>query len=74
MNLYNGNVLNLKLINQHARRVFDPTSIEDRQEFKVFLEHSKWTNGYCPFALEFPYLDIPTMIHNKLSRYFLSKV
>ena len=71
MNLYNGNVLNIKLIKQINRREFNPSDAKDRAEFKFFLERGKWKSGYCPFALEFPFLDIPAMIHNKLSRHTL---
>ena len=71
MNLYNGNVLNFKLIKQLNRREFNPADPKDREEFKFFLQKSKWRSGYCPFALEFPFDNIPVMIHDKLSRHTL---
>lgn len=47
------------------KRKFDVTSIEDVQEFLEFRKSKNWAN-VCPFTLEWPYNDVPTMIVNKL--------
>lgn len=42
------------------RRNFNPESYEDLMELGFFVKNRKWKNG-CPFHLEFPYSDVPTM-------------
>ena len=57
------------LVNK-LRRNFDPNNKEDVKEFKKFLETASWENG-CPFNLEYPFLNIPDMIKDKLVRNLL---
>lgn len=71
MNLYNGNRLTEIMLEYRGRHHFDPANKQDCAAFKFFLENSKWKDGKCPFVLEYPYLDIPTMVHNKLSKHML---
>lgn len=55
------------------RRIFNPAKKNDLLELKFFLENNQWRNG-CPFYLEFPYEDIPTMCKDMYSRYMLKKL
>jgi hypothetical protein len=47
------------------KRVFDPTSTKDLEEYQYFIEQHHWRNG-CPFYLEWPYLDVIRMIEAKI--------
>ena len=57
------------LVNKQ-RRNFDPNNKEDVKEFKAFMQNSSWEKG-CPFNLEYPFLNIPDMIKDKLVRNLL---
>jgi hypothetical protein len=57
----------------NPRREFDPTNSQDLQELKFFKKNGKWKNG-CPFYLEDPFIDIPTMCENKFTNYMLEKM
>lgn len=46
------------------REVFDPNNLHHLEELRYFKVFNKWRNG-CPFELEWPYLDIPTLIGEK---------
>lgn len=50
------------------RIVFNPENKEHVIEFANFLKTQNWPNG-CPYYLEDPYLDIPTMIRAKIADY-----
>lgn len=56
----------VKTYNPRPRVVFDPSKHEHRLDYAVFLKYNGWRNG-CPFLLEEPYEDIPTMINAKLA-------
>jgi hypothetical protein len=55
------------------RREFDPSSSEDMQEYRFFLQKQTWKNG-CPFVLEWPFLTIPNMVEHRITRYALSRL
>ena len=55
------------------RVLFDPSAYEHRLEYAGFLKYSGWRNG-CPFLLEEPYEDIPTMINAKLTEHSLKSL
>lgn len=48
------------------RVIFDPSNHEHRLDYAMFLKYNGWRNG-CPFLLEDPYEDIPTMINAKIA-------
>lgn len=48
-----------------ARRKFNPKNKEDIAEFKYYYENNKWKSN-CPFILEWPYLNIPSMLKDKI--------
>ena len=67
--------MNLKTFRKafSPRRDFNPSSIKDLQELKFFKENNKWKTG-CPFHIDDPYLEIPSMCDNKFTNYMLSKM
>jgi len=50
--------------------VFNPASKEHVADYRNFLSTGGWRNG-CAYLLEYPYLDIPTMINRKIVDHFL---
>jgi hypothetical protein len=60
----------LQQFNMYQRHQFDPSSKDDLKIVRKFLHHNKWENG-CPFFLEWPYLDIPSMLKDKITLYTL---
>ena len=52
------------------RRAFDPSNLNDIEEFRYFLINHKWKNG-CPFYLDWPYLTIPDMIKDMIIKHTL---
>jgi hypothetical protein len=52
---------------------FDVGNVEHRKYFNMFIKKQKW-DSKCPrFILEHPFLDVPTMIQNKLIQYYLKQ-
>lgn len=62
-----------KLSGLNNRRLFDPKRKEDLIELKYFMEHDQWKKG-CPFYLEEPFEDIPSMCKDKYTRLMLKTV
>jgi hypothetical protein len=62
----------LETWNINQRRIFDPSSKEDMKTVKKYLHEMKWSN--CPFHLEWPYLDIPSMLKDKITMHTLKGV
>jgi hypothetical protein len=56
--------------NINQRRTFEPSNKGDMKLVKKFLQDNKWENN-CPFYLEWPYLDIPSMLKDKITDYAL---
>lgn len=54
----------------NPRREFDPSNKEDQLELAYFMKNSHWRDT-CPFYLEYPYADIPTMCLVKYTKYSL---
>ncbi len=57
--------------NRSVRRIFDPAVKADREDFKYFLINGKWKNNICPFLLDWPYLTVPDMIKDRITRHTL---
>lgn len=57
----------LSVINRQ-RVVFDPANPDHMLEFAGFVKHQTWRTG-CPFYLEDPYTDIPTMLYTKVAEH-----
>ena len=60
----------IEQFNMYQRHQFDPSSKEDLKIVRKYLHDNKWEQG-CPFFLEWPYLDIPAMIKDKITSYAL---
>ena len=56
--------------NINQRRTFEPGNKQDMKLVKKFLQDNKWEKN-CPFYLEWPYLDIPSMLKDKITDYAL---
>ena len=41
---------------------------------RKYLHTLSWGGGGCPFYLEWPYLDIPSMVKDKITNYTLKGV
>jgi hypothetical protein len=61
----------LEMMLQNKRNNFDPTFHDDMVCAKEYLTHSKWGQQGCPFFLEWPYLDIPSMLKDKIAKHAL---
>ena len=62
----------LEMIQVNKRNIFDPSFDDDMAVVKEFLKTSSWGKKGCPFFLEWPYLDIPSMLKDKITRHILS--
>lgn len=62
----------MQAIKSNKKRKFDINSKADIEIYKHFLVNRDWkVTGSCPFALEFPYVNVPDMIKDKLIHKFL---
>lgn len=55
-----------KSYNPKPRIIFDPNCYQHRLAYAIYLRYNGWRDG-CPFLLEDPYEDIPTMINAKIT-------
>jgi hypothetical protein len=50
------------------KRTFNPKNPNDLEIAKEFFETKSWGKmGGCPFELEFPHLDVPSMMAKKIA-------
>ena len=52
---------------------FDSNNYNHINTYKTFLETGKWSGG-CPFKLEWPFFDIPSMIQQKVVKAHLGTI
>lgn len=52
------------------RVLFDPGNKKHREGYAYFLKHRSWPRD-LHFYLEWPYVNIPAMCQDRLTRYFL---
>lgn len=52
---------------------FDPTNRKHRLDYAQYLKYQNWKNG-CRYLLEEPYMDIPSMINDKLVHHYLKSM
>lgn len=64
---YRHSVLSVK-----PRVLFDPSNRKHMNDFARFVKYNTWGDG-CPFLLEDPFGDIPTMIRAKIADYYIAK-
>lgn len=62
--------MNLIERHKHNRKIFNPSDKKDIDEYKHFVMFNKWKNG-CPFFLDWPYLSIPDMIKDRITKHAL---
>lgn len=60
-----------------VKRFFNPSIDSDRIIALKFLKADTWKgisdNDTCPYFIEWPYLDVPSMLKNKLIEYYSIK-
>jgi hypothetical protein len=61
-----------RVFQQKPRVLFDPSNKKHLSDYASFLKYNNWKNG-CQYFLEDPYMDIPTMINEKVVSHFLTK-
>jgi len=59
------------MMNLYQRHQFDPSNKDDLKLVRKYLHNYSWGNNGCPFFLEWPYLDVPSMIKDKITEYTL---
>jgi hypothetical protein len=64
----------LETWNVNQRRMFKPNKAEDLKLAKKYFNTNSWGINGCPFYLEWPYLDIPCMLRDKITDYALRSV
>ena len=57
---------------EKPRVLFDPSNKKHLVDYAKFLKYSNWKDG-CNYLLEDPYMDIPTMINEKIVNHFLTE-
>ncbi len=57
---------------QKMKIEFNPGNPEHLQDYYEFRKNRRWRNG-CSYILEFPYLDMPSMINSKIVDHFLKE-
>jgi hypothetical protein len=50
------------------KRPFDPNNSEDLDIFKEFLVTGRWGVTGCPFLLKWPFLTVPDMIKDSITK------
>jgi hypothetical protein len=56
------------LLKPTQKRIFNPKNPDDLAIAKKFFETKSWSKlGGCPFELEFPHLDVPSMMIQKIT-------
>lgn len=79
MNRYTGPILQRNRLSELIRqkREFDPSVREDRILAYKFLESYSWRgitpDNLCPFFCEWPHVEVPAMLKDRLVDYYKSK-
>jgi hypothetical protein len=60
----------LEMMFAPQKRKFEGSSV-DIEDAKKFLIKNQWGTTGCPFYLEWPYLTIPDMLKDKITKYYL---
>jgi len=53
------------------KRYFDINNKKDIEQYRQFLISNSWGTQGCPFILEFPSLNVPDMIKDRVVRKYL---
>lgn len=62
-----------QILASRSRVKFDPTNVQHMLDYADFLKSNNWRHG-CPYYLEDPYTDIPTMIQSKIAQHFTTQL
>ena len=62
------------LKHRFVKRIFDPANAEDLAAYKKYVQTNNWGPDGCPFELEWPWLDIPSMLSHKISQHFVEQI
>jgi hypothetical protein len=65
--------MTIRSINHRPQTFFDVNNKSHRQSYYDFMTNHSWKNCPYSFIIEEPYKDLPTMIHDKLLSYYLTK-
>ena len=60
------------ILKEKAKRNFNVSDKKDLAVYKKFLVKGGWGAEGCPFALEHPFISIPTMIQDKIVKGLLN--
>jgi hypothetical protein len=52
---------------------FDPADADHVRLYREFMKRRNWAEG-CPFDLEWPFLDLVTMIERKIVDHYVNEV
>lgn len=63
----------MSLLAERVRYKFDTNNPSHLKTYKAFLDTGSWGEG-CPFVLEWPSFDIPTMIQQKIVKNHLDTI
>lgn len=55
------------------KRKFDVNNPNDLKVYQNFIKTNSWKNG-CPFFLEWPHVNVPDMIKDKIVKEHLSSL
>lgn len=61
----------MAILKPHQKRLFNVTSKEDLAAFNKFYTKQAWGPETCPFMLEEPYKNIPSMCIDKIVTQYL---
>lgn len=61
----------MNILKPKDKRLFNVKSKADLNIFKTYLISNAWGPHGCPFKVEEPYISIPDMLKDKITRHFL---
>jgi hypothetical protein len=62
----------IELFSVHQRHLFDATSQTDMNLAKDFFVKHAWGPNGCPFFLEVPWLNVPDMLKDRITKHYLN--
>jgi len=60
--------------NMFQKRQFDPSKRKDMKAYAEYVRNNNWGANTCPFELEWPWLNIPSMLEYKISQYAIRRL
>mgnify|MGYP000563027331 FL=1 len=62
----------VELFSVAQRHFFDAKSKDDMRLAKDFFVKHAWGSNGCPFFLEVPWLNVPDMLKDKITKHYLN--